>query len=220
MSTAYTAGAPVPRPQRHALGLPAGSIRALLALGVLGLLWMIVLRPGQVVDGHEVPAKIPLVFVYLNMLMILVLVHYFTAHGKSIGPQVSRRSPLGLPRGCVRFVLIAGYLGLAYFLYKTHPEFEAAPTAEYAMPMALLLSGYLLGHIISGALTRLGGGVPPAWYQDFEAWVALLAVIGLGIIVIVRLLINTTLPMEDRLDIQLLETILAAIVGFYFGARS
>ncbi len=220
MSTAYSAAAPSPRPRRHALGLPAGSIRALLALGVLGLLWAIVLRPGPTVEGQVLPAKLPLVFIYLNMLMILVLVHFFTAHGKTIGPQVSNRSPLGMPRGSIRFVLIVGYLGLAYFLYRTKPEFESPQTAEYALPMALLLSGYLLGHIISGALTRLGGGVPPAWYQDFEAWIALLAVIGLGIIVVVRLLINTTLPMEDRLDVQLLETILAAIVGFYFGARS
>jgi hypothetical protein len=221
MSTANTAGTPYPRPQRHALGLPAGSIRALLALGVLALLWAIALRPGQTGgEGQALPPKLPLVFVYLNMLMILVLVHFFTAHGKTIGAQVSGRSPLGLPRGSVRFILIAGYLGLAYFLYKTHPEFEAPQTAEYALPMALLLSGYLLGHIISGTLTHLGGGVPPAWYQDFEAWIALLAVIGLGIIVIVRLFINTTLPMEDRLDVQLLETILAAVIGFYFGARS
>jgi hypothetical protein len=200
--------------------MPAGSIRALLALGILGLLWLIVLRPAQTVDGQVVRGKVPLVFFYLNMLMILVLVHFFTAHGKTIGSSVSRRSPLGLPRGCVRFILIVGYLGLAYFLYKTGAEFEMPQSTEYALPTALLLTGYLVGHIISGIMTRLGGGVLPPWYQDLEAWIALLAVVGLGIIVIVRLLINTTLPMEDRLDIQLLETILAAIVGFYFGSRS
>jgi hypothetical protein len=120
----------------------------------------------------------------------------------------------------VRFILIVGYLGLTYFLYKTGAEFEMPQSTEYALPTALLLTGYLLGHIISGILTRLGGGVPPAWYQDVEAWIALLAVMGLGIIVVVRLLINTTLPMEDRLDVQVMETSLAAIVGFYFGARS
>jgi hypothetical protein len=222
MSTTYTAStfASRPRVRRHALGMPAGSIRALLAIMVLAMLWLIVMRPDTVEDGTVVPAKLPLVFVYLNMLMILILVQFFTAHGKNIGPQVSGRSPLGLPRGSVRLLLIAGYLGLAYYLYKTHPAFEAPTTAEYALPMALLLTGYLLGHLISGFLTRLGGGTPPAWYQDIEAWVALVAVMLLGIIVILRLVINMSLPMEQQLDVQLLETILAAIVGFYFGARS
>ncbi len=167
-----------------------------------------------------VPAKLPLVFVYLNMLMILVLVHFFTAHGKTIGSQVSDRSPLGFPRGSIRLLLIAGYLGMAAYLYKTQPEFENPPHAAYALPMALLLSGYLIGHVLTGFLTKIGGGTTPAWFQDFEAWISLLAVVGLGIIVIVRLVINTSLPMEDRLDIQMLETILAAVVGFYFGARS
>jgi hypothetical protein len=220
MSTAYTAGAPYPRPQRHALGLPAGSIRALLALGILGLLWLIVLWPARTVDGQVVRGKVPLVFFYLNMLMILVLVHFFTAHGKSIGSSVSRRSPLGLPRGCVRVILIIGYLGLAYFLYTTGADFEMPQSTEYVLPTALLLTAYILGYIISGTLTHLGGGVPPAWYQDIEAWIALVALIVMGIIVVVRVLINTTLPLEDQLDVQLLEAILASIVGFYFGARS
>ena len=63
-----------------------------------------------------------------------------------------------------------------------------------------------------------GMNVAPAQTESRASWRAFL--VGLGIIVVVRLLINTTLPMEDRLDVQLLETILAAIVGFYFGARS
>jgi hypothetical protein len=221
MSTAYTAGAPAQRPRpRHALGMPAGSIRALLALGVLAMLWLLVLRPGGGADGKVISGEAGLVFIYLNMLMILVLVHFFTAHGKTIGTQVSDRSPLGLPRGSVRFLLMAGYLGLAYFLFKTQPEFETPPKGAYALPLALLMTGYFLGHIVSGLMTRVGGGLAPAWYQDFEAWVSIVALFGLGILILVRLVINTHVPLEDKLDVQMLETILAAIVGFYFGARS
>lgn len=220
MSTAYTAGAPAPRYHRHALGLPAGSIRALLAIGVLVMLWLLVLRPKTGEEGKVISGEAGLVFVYLNMLMILVLVHFFTAHGKTIGPQVSDRSPLGLPRGSVRFLLMAGYLGLAYYLYKTQAEFELPPTGDYALPLALMMTGYFLGHVLSGLLTRMGGGLAPAWYQDFEAWISIVALFGLGILILVRLVINQHVPLEDRLDMQMLETILAAIVGFYFGARS
>src|SRR6516165_7004695 len=102
MSTAFTAGGPAPRPRptRHALGLPAGSVRALLAIGILAMLWLLVLRPGTAgEEGKVISGEAGLVFVYLNMLMILVLVHFFTAHGKTIGPQVSDKSPLGLPSG-------------------------------------------------------------------------------------------------------------------------
>jgi hypothetical protein len=220
MSMAYTAGTPAARPRRHALGMPAGSIRALLAIGVLALLWVLALLPGKEIGGRVIPAKLPVIFTYLNMLMLLVVVHYFTAHGKSIGPQVSDHSPLRLPRGSVRFILIVGYLGLAYFLYTTGREFEVPQSSDYAWPLALMLTGYFLGHMVSGFMTRLGGGVPPAWYQDVEAWIALMAVIFLAVIVLVRLIINPTLPLEQQIDPEVLEMFLAAVVGFYFGARS
>src|SRR5579859_6953824 len=86
---------PAPAPQgyqRHALGLPAGSVRAILALGILGLLWLFVYRYD---DDH----RLPLEFIYLQILMLLMLASYFTAHGKTVGRQVSPRSPLGLPSG-------------------------------------------------------------------------------------------------------------------------
>src|SRR5213078_3937167 len=62
-------------PVRHALGLPAGSVRALLGLAVLGLLWVMALK---------LPQKLPLSFVYLQSLMLVILAHYFAAHGKTV----------------------------------------------------------------------------------------------------------------------------------------
>src|ERR1700723_2479790 len=94
-----------PPPQtRHALGLPAGSVRALLAFGVLGLSWLLVWRYGQ---NNE---KLPLAFIYLQYLGVLILAHFFAAHGGTIGPHTGTRSPLALPRYTVRLLLVAGYL--------------------------------------------------------------------------------------------------------------
>src|SRR5262245_43876847 len=80
-----------PRPTRHPLGLPAGTVRALLAFSVLGMLWTIALTTK---DRH-----LPLFFVYLIYLIVLILAHYFAAHGNSIAHIPGERHPLGLPRG-------------------------------------------------------------------------------------------------------------------------
>ena len=58
------------------------------------------------------------------------------------------------------------------------------------------------------------------WLQDIEAWLALLAVMLLTLEVMFQLVINPTLPAERQINLPHIENILAAIVGFYFGARS
>src|SRR5436305_1100164 len=94
-------------PPRHAFALPAASIRALLALGVLGYLWLLVVRKDGLANKEA-----SLAFIYLQALMLLILAHFFTAHNSTIGSRVSGgRSPLGLPSGSIRILLVAGYLG-------------------------------------------------------------------------------------------------------------
>jgi hypothetical protein len=199
-----------PIPRRHALGLPAGSIRALLALGVLGLLWGLALK-----FPHELPKS----FIYLLFLMLLILAHYFAAHGKSVG-QSQERSALGLPRGSIRFLLMAGFLGLAYYLYHTDTQFELPASGPFFFLIALLLSGFFVGYVLTSLMTLLGGGRLPAWFQDMQAWFALLGLLGLLILVIVYVIINPSVEPPARLSVDQLEAFLAAIVGFYFGARS
>jgi hypothetical protein len=206
-------------PRRHALGLPAGSVRALLAFGVLGLLWAILLRY-RYQDVPLTDHKLPWSFIYLQYLMVLILAHFFAAHGNSIGPRVSTRAPLGLPGGSVRFLLIVGYLGLAIVLYQTNPQFEYPSNGPYILLLMLLISGFFLGHVLSGVMRMLGGGQPPDWYMDFEAWLSLIALLGFGALVIVHLFINPNVKDELRVDLPTTEAILAGIVGYYFGARS
>jgi hypothetical protein len=213
-----TAVPTAPRP-RHAFGWPAGSIRALLALAVLGLMWLMVLRP--LPDGGEAPAatKLPTTFVYLQMLMVLILVHFFTAHGGSIRPGPGERSPLGLPRGSVRFLLLAGYLGLAYYLWTHQFDFNYPLQSKFLLEVALMLSAFFVGHIVTGLVRTAQGTVPPA-FQDIEAWIALLSLIVMGILVVIQVMINPSLPFGQQIEPSTVEGILAALVGFYFGARS
>ena len=203
---------PPPVKRRHALGLPAGSVRELLAFMVLGLLWAVAYRT----EGPE----LPLVFVYLLYMMILILAHYFAAHGSSIrAPHVSEASPLGLPRGSVRFLLLAGFAGLVFWFFYAKRESESLPSASLSLPL-IMLSAFFLGYLLSRMSQAVYGENLPPWLLDVEAWVALIAMIGLCALVLLHLFINRNVAEELRLDPSVLETIVAAMVGFYFGARS
>ncbi len=209
-----------PRPlPRHALGLPAGSIRALLALAVLGLLWLLALGP---IWRPELK-KLPLSFIYLQFLMILILAHYFSAHGSTIGPMVSTRSPLGLPRGTVRFLLLVGYGGLAYYLFRHQDDYELPKVEtiqDFIVLLALLLSAFFVGHYLTWLVRAFSRGILPFWFQDVQAWVALLAILGLTALMIIHIFINPRLDPSLLIGTLPLDQLLAALVGFYFGSRS
>jgi hypothetical protein len=200
---------------RYALGMPAGSVRALLAFGVLGSLWLVVL-------GHSRDQKVPMVFIYLQFLMVLILGHFFTAHGYTIGKKVSSRSPLWLPGGSVRILLILGYSGLAYYLYHRGRELQYATPdqGDVALMLGLMLGGFFIGHFVNDVVEFLSGGQPPYWYQDIQAWFALISLIGLMILVFKHMFINPGLPPDEQLQLTKFEAGLAGVVGFYFGARS
>src|ERR1700736_4109165 len=92
---------PSQQAQRQPLGLPAGSVRAILTFIILALIWTLMLLPKDKVKD------IPL---YLFYLMFLSLGSFFAAHGRSIaGPLTGTRSPLYLPRGSLRFLIILGF---------------------------------------------------------------------------------------------------------------
>src|SRR5438105_1062839 len=97
-------------PQRHALGWPQGSIRAILALMVVGLVCALMLMP---LRGRLVP--IP---AYLLYLLFLVLGHYFAARGHSrTEGDAWGRQPLWLPRGSIRLLLLAALLAAVVAFY-------------------------------------------------------------------------------------------------------
>ncbi len=210
-----------PRHPRHALGLPAGSIRAILAFMVLAVLWLLALFANRAAgETYALTLPLPLAFIYLQYVMILILAHFFAAHGNTIGRHISPKSPLGLPAGSVRFLLVAGYLGLVAWLLYSHREFKAAPEGTLTLPL-VLLSGFFAGFLVT-KVVKAGahGGQIPFWFQDVQAWFALLAVIGLVIITLIYLFIFPSI--EERLQWSMtgIETVVAGIVGFYFGARS
>src|SRR6516165_9468997 len=92
----------------HAFGLPAGSVRALLAVLMFATTWgLLVLRPHQ-----EIPD-------YLRDLLFIIVGHYFAARRRLGTSEEPGPPPLYLPRGSVRLFLIAGTIGAAVLLYRS-----------------------------------------------------------------------------------------------------
>jgi hypothetical protein len=208
-------GAPLPRPirRRHALGLPAGSVRALLTALVFGLLATIIITQHQ--------AEVPTLYNYLWYLLLLIIAHYYAAHGNSIRTHEGEKSPLGLPRGFFRFLFFIGFILLIIWLYYEHQSFAPPSQSPAANPL-VLLAGFFAGVGVARLVRWTHGEQgPPFWFQDLQAWIALIAVLVLIVEVCVRVFINPTVPPEQQLfkDGQW-EGVFAALVGFYFGARS
>ena len=197
--------------RRHALGLPAGSIRATHTLLIVGLFCAMLLVPAKVL--LPIPP-------YLIYLLFMVLGHYF-AH-RSGGNDGSERQPLYLPRGCVRFLVMAGLIGtLAWCIYndpgKLKDQYELSLDAlkqEPVLPLCIL-GAFFLGVIVRAVVGREN---PPFFLQDMEAWLSLVSIVGLGVAVIIHLVIVPSL--ESTLANPIWELILASVIAFYFGERS
>ncbi len=212
-------------PPRHPLGLPAGSVRAILALMVFGLFWALLLVP-----GGEKEIRIPL---YLYYLIFLILGSYFSSRGTaSHAPGEKVSNPLYLPRGSLRLIMVVGFiaaLGWGFYqdpniLRRLNPmearDADALPPAY--LPL-LIVGAFLLGNVLNRLATLLSTDSPkrpPAWFQDVQAWISLLAMIGLGVEVILRLVIYPRSSPDQQFDLPHWEGFLAAVVSFYFGARA
>lgn len=192
--------------KRHALGLPEGSIRALLALLVVGLTCALLLVP----TNNIMP-------LYLVLLLILVIGHFFGTRGE-------QAYPLYLPMNLIRLIIM-GALG-ATIAYKVvndsaglnnlmNQSLDHAKDHSY---MALLL----LGGFFVGLIFRMivGRDNPSFFLQDLEAWLALIAVLGLVVAGFIHLVINPSLSETSPIGLSGLGGFLAVVIAFYFGARS
>src|SRR5262249_31236902 len=147
--------------------------------------------------------------------------HFFAAHGNTIGGHADTRSPLGLPRGFFRALIIAGFVGLIAWLVHAGRLWEAPPEASVGYPLVLLAGVFFRVFLtrIVNFLTR--GQGPPFWFQDIQAWLAIVSVLILGAQILIQLAINPSVSEENKIpESRVVESIFAGVVGFYFGARS
>lgn len=198
-------------PKRHALGLPAGSIRATHTLVIVGLFCAILL-----IDTKQLQGIPP----YLIYLLFMVIGHYFAHRGGAGGGEGYH--PLYLPRGCVRLIVMAALIGTIGWCLHNNPQkleqqFDLSLEAlkrEPILPIAIL-GAFFLGALVRAVIVREN---PPYVLQDLEAWLSLISIVGLGVAVIIHLIIMPSL--ETEISMSTWEAILASVIAFYFGERS
>jgi hypothetical protein len=201
---------PVPA-KRHALGLPAGSVRATHVLVIVGLVCAIILIPAS----KTIPP-------YLFYLIFLMLGHYFAAHGVSIATRDDPApSPWFLPGGTVRVVIILALIGcIGWRLYSDMDGLRdlflrsmAHLSEQPYVPLAIF-GGFVLGVIVRSIVRNN----PPRAWQDVEAWFSLIALVGLTIAALIHLVVEPST--EQSLAIPTWDACLGGVVAFYFGERS
>jgi hypothetical protein len=218
MSNAYDPippSTPVAPPRvRHPLGLPKGSVRAIFALGVMGLIALII---GT--NNEQVPEVQPLYF-YLWGVLFLIIANYFAHRSQPGGDPAQEVHPLGLPRGVVRLVLIIGLAAIVFWLWHHDRLFDEREREVNVGWLFLIPAGFVLGWLVSRMVRFFAGGTEPDWYQDIQAWVAIVAMLLLAIVGVTLIWINPNVSPELRRNMPVLEGALVAMVSFYFGARS
>jgi hypothetical protein len=200
----------------HALGLPSGSVRALLAILIFSTIWgLLVLQPFQ-----EVPD-------YLRGLLFIIMGHYFASRRWTEPATVPGPPPLYLPRGSVRLFLVAGCIAVAALLHSRGQltTLEAHPGSV----TLLLVGGFLLGVCMNAVAVwwRDRGYQSPRIIEDVRALTSMTAAVLLLLLVWNRVIpllpsssVESLLPQGLHLGPAGPEHILAALVGFYFGSRS
>ena len=196
-----------PSTTRPSLGLPTGSVRALLTLLVVAVVIV------QVCRRREIEAL-------WSETLVIALAHYFTSRRFiNLSPEVIGRleaeghveiesNPLFLPRHSIRAIIIFAFFCLAVYLYREHQLFEFP-----AISILGVVSAYMLG-ILMRILVNW-------WYKGRESrtirgWEDLKAVVVLTV-----LLYTAGAYLFDRPDLlpQQLKNATLGLVLFYFGSR-
>jgi hypothetical protein len=197
---------PVVEPDRHPLGLPAGSIRALLSIGIAGAFMLYL--------SHPKATHVPL---YLH-LMTFGLFLFFASHGRTIG--TGQHSPLYMPKGTLRFIIVLSILGVVGWQLWQDPDelIKRMRPKDVELDAWAMLFGCTTGGFFLGWLTARGPWRSWPAFQDFLAWVALLALLLMLAEALWKGFVDPNgIKLENR---NLWEAILLAVVSFYFGTRS
>jgi hypothetical protein len=185
-----------PAPRRPPLGLPGGSVRALLTLLIVAVVVV------QTARGQEVE------LLWTETLMI-ALAHYFTSRRLlNLSPDLIRQltaagqleaesQPLHLPRHSIRALILLAFVGLAVYLFQ-----HGRLGQPQAVSLLCVVGAYSLG-ILSRAKTG------PGW-EDLKAGVVLAV-----------MFFAASVYLLGRPDLMpaALRSLTLALALFYFGSR-
>ena len=189
------------------LGMPAGSVRALLTLMVVAVVVLELSR------GREVG------ILWIETLLI-ALAHYFTSRRfVALSPVVRRRlesegvlqeerHPLFLPRHSIRTLILGAFAGLAVYLHR-----EGRLWDVQAITLLGIVFAYVLGAVVRSITAWFGRwrtGPPSRLWADLRAVVVLAAVALVAVPVFVG--VADFPPIAAR-------KVALGLMLFYFGSR-
>ena len=193
-----------------ALGLPSGSIRALLTLMTVGFITI------QTARGERVS------LLWFESLMI-VLAHYFASRRLVQMPRELRErltaegvleaepNPLYLPRHSLRLLIIGAFVALAVYLFQNGRLLDPV-----AVPIFIAVGSYFLGiafHAVMAWWRRGKLRSPSATRLDDIKAIVTLAAMALVIVLQISGW-QSVIPYGDKF-----EALPLALMLFYFGSR-
>jgi hypothetical protein len=196
-------------PFRYPLGLPSGSVRAILTMIVVAV------TCSDILNGR------PIEPVWAETLMV-ALAHYFTSRRFiQLPPDVLRRLetdrvipkeplPLYLPRGTIRLAVFAAFAAVFAYQFQKGLLFKSDSDT---FPIFITLMAYFLGATARGIMNWWYRGralQSSRWWADTRAIVVLVALIGTSLLQIIG---------QQHLAPSWLENITMGLVLFYFGSR-
>lgn len=184
----------------HPLGLPKGSVRALVGLSLASCFWILAIA------GRDVPQQ-------LFRLILAVTAYYFAfrvrlkaAGSRYFDPAAESVDPLYLPGGCVRGLLAAGFVIAATAVYVQgrlgQPEF---------LEFFVLLGGLVAGSYFRKALKAGQGTAPHNALGHMKA---------LGVLLVAATLFYLYLSGAHATVPVWIPLLLSCVVTFYFGSRT
>lgn len=201
---AENAGSPKQWPP---LGLPVGSVRALLTMIIVGVVIL------DLVRGRDPDV------LWIETLLI-AMAHYFTSRRfVSLPPDVvhrleqegvleEERQPLFLPRHTIRTLIVAAFAGVAFYLYREGRLLEPRSISLLGIVFAYLFGTFVRG--IKTWLSRKRSGPPSRFWGDAQA---LIVLASLAIIAVPEMLGQPELLPPEAHKVAL------GLVLFYFGSR-
>lgn len=183
----------------HPLGLPAGSVRAILALSVFGtaMILLVLQRP---IDQN------------LWLANTVVLAYYFATRQHGAAAEAAGPQPLGLPRGTVRWLMILSFTAATVYLVSVWRSEGRALVEQPSFFPLLAVGSFFLGRALQ--VVTAGFAAHPGLVMGTVNNVKALAALISAAAVVALFLFE--IKMEHALHV---ERVILSFIIFYFGSR-
>ncbi len=198
---------------RAPLGMPPGSVRGILSLLIVIQFWLLLLLPDH--EARTLPIPINL---YLLMSLVCL---FLVSHGKTIAAASDPNpSPLWLPGGTLRVIILGGTIALVVYMHGNHPGrlAERLRPADSQFDLWPTLVGAYVGGFMLGYFFHLLPFRNNWFFQAFLAWVSMISMTLLFAEIIIQGFVQPSL--KETFDLRVWEAIVTSVTACYFGARS